>query len=113
MLLNLACWWWSGSFAGGTNLQLPSWTVLKETLRSYNWPQFTQLGLPRMGLTGPVGSLSFYLPQLTMLDLSHNQLTGVVPPDLSTYSGLRYVNLANNTLYGEWAMLPQLLLPAT
>jgi hypothetical protein len=86
--------------------------VLKETLRSYNWPEFTQLGLPRMGLTGPVGPLSFYLPHLTMLDLSHNLLTGVVPPDLSTYSGLRYVNLANNSLYGEWTLLLPLLLPA-
>jgi hypothetical protein len=85
--------------------------VLKETLRSYNWPQFTQLGLPRMGLTGPVGPLSFYLPHLTMLDLSHNLLTGVVPPDLSTYSELRYVNLANNSLYGEWTLLLPLLLP--
>lgn len=87
---------------GGTNLQLPSWTALKETLRSYNWTQFTQLGLPRMGFMGPVGPLTYYFPQLTMLDLSTNQLTGVIPPDLSTYSGLRYINLANNTLYGEY-----------
>lgn len=82
-------------------MQLPSWTDMKEVLGSYNWPQFTQLGLRSMGLTGPIGPLTFYLPQLTMLDLSDNQLTGVIPPDLSTYSGLRYVSLANNTLYGE------------
>ena len=86
--------------AGGTNLQLPSWTEFKEALRVANWTQLTQLGLPRMGLTGPIGPLTHYLPQLTMLDLSSNQLTGVIPPDLSSYSGLRYLNLANNTLYG-------------
>jgi hypothetical protein len=86
--------------AGGTNLQLPPWAVLKETLASYNWTQFTQLGLPRMGLMGPVGPLQSF-PQLTMLDLSHNQLTGAVPADLQAFTGLRYLNLANNSLYGK------------
>ncbi len=54
-----------------------------------------------MGLNGPIGPLSYYLPQLTMLDLSSNQMTGVLAPDLSTYTGFRYLNLANNSLYGE------------
>jgi hypothetical protein len=62
--------------------------------------QLTMLGLPRMGLSGPIGPLTYYMPQLTMLDLSSNQLTGIIPPDLSSYSGLRQLNLANNTLYG-------------
>jgi hypothetical protein len=39
-----------------------------------------------------------------MLELSNNQLTGVIPPDLSTLTGLRYINLANNTLYGKCNM---------
>lgn len=87
--------------AGGTGLQLPTWTVFKETLRSHNWTQFTQLGLPNMALSGPIGPLTYYFPQLTMLDVSDNQLTGIIPPDLSTLTGLRYINLANNTLYGK------------
>lgn len=82
-------------------LLLPPWAVLKETLASYNWPQFTQLGLPRMGLMGPIGPLQYFFPQLTMLDLSYNQLTGAIPADLQAFSGLRYLNLANNSLFGE------------
>lgn len=86
--------------AGGTNLQLPSWTAFKEVIRSNNWAQLTMLGLPRMGLYGPIGPLTYYMPQLTMLDLSSNQLTGIIPADMSSYSGFRQLNLANNTLYG-------------
>lgn len=87
--------------AGGTNLQLPGWTAFKETLRTYNWTQLRQIGLPRRKLTGPIGPLKYYFPQLTMLDLSSNQLTGSIPPDLSSYAGFRYLNLADNTLYGK------------
>lgn len=89
------------SCAGGTNLQLPGWTAFKQTLRTYNWTQLTQIGLPRSRLTGPIGPLKYYLPQLTMLDLSGNQLTGSIPPDLSSYAGFRYLNLADNMLYGK------------
>jgi hypothetical protein len=55
-----------------------------------------------MNLTGPIGPLAYYLPQLTMLDLSNNQLSGVLPPDLSAvYSGLLHLNLSSNAMYGE------------
>jgi Leucine-rich repeat (LRR) protein len=54
-----------------------------------------------MGLTGPIGPLSYFFPQLTMLDLEGNSLTGIIPPDLSNATGLLYVSLANNSLYGE------------
>jgi hypothetical protein len=96
---------WLHVLAGGTGLQLPTWTVLKETIRSHNWTQFTQLGLPNMALSGPIGPLAYYFPRLTMLDLSYNQLTGVIPPDLSTLTGLLYINLANNNLYGKYPVL--------
>jgi hypothetical protein len=92
--------------AGGTRLPIPSWAEFKEALRIANWKQLKALGLPNMGLSGPIGPLSYYLPQLTMLDLSGNQLTGVIPPDLSSFKGLMYLNLANNTVYGA-CLLPR------
>jgi hypothetical protein len=88
--------------AGGTQLQLPSWTTFKETLRRNNWSSLTRLSLPAMNLTGPMGALAYYLPHLTMLDLSNNLLSGVLAPDLSAaYSGLLHLNLSGNALYGE------------
>lgn len=96
---------------GGTSLQLPPWTAFKELLRGHNFTQLRQLGLPRASLSGPIGALSYFLPQLTMLDLSGNQLTGIIPPDLSGYAGLRHLNLADNMLYGECS--DAILVPAS
>lgn len=88
--------------AGGTQLQLPSWTTFKEALRRLNWTSLQRLSLPSMNLTGPIGPLAYHMPQLALLDLSSNQLSGVLPPDLSgAYSGLLHVNLSSNALYGE------------
>jgi hypothetical protein len=55
-----------------------------------------------MNLTGPIGPLAYYLPQLSMLDLSNNLLSGIFAPDLAAaYSGLVHLNLSSNALYGE------------
>ncbi|WIA22988.1 hypothetical protein OEZ86_009906 [Tetradesmus obliquus] len=90
----------TGLGLGGTQLQLPSWTNVKEALRRHNWTSVQRLSLPSMNLTGPIGPLVYYLPQLAMLDLSSNQLSGVLPPDLSAaYSSLLHVNLSSNALY--------------
>eukprot|EP00882_Tetradesmus_deserticola_P033427 GHRQ01038190.1.p1 GENE.GHRQ01038190.1~~GHRQ01038190.1.p1 ORF type:complete len:155 (+),score=14.66 GHRQ01038190.1:470-934(+) len=94
---------------GGTQLQLPSWTVIKETLRSNNWTSFQRLSLPSSSLTGPIGPLAYYMPQLTTLDLSNNKLAGVLPPDLSAaYSNLLYVNLSSNNLHGKRPKCPRM-----
>lgn len=54
-----------------------------------------------MNLTGLIGPLAYLLPQLTMLDLSNNQLSGLLPPGLwEAYSNLLHVNLSSNALYG-------------
>lgn len=89
---------------GGTQLQLPSWTGIKEGLKSNNWP-ITTISFPKANLTGPVGSLAYYFPKLQMIDLSSNQLSGVVPPDLTSYNGLMHVNLSSNGLYGEYTSM--------
>jgi Leucine-rich repeat (LRR) protein len=87
--------------AGGTQLQLPPWTAFKDSLRRLNWASLQRLSLPSMNLSGPIGPLAYYLPQLTMLDLSNNQLSGVVPPDMAgAYSSLLHVNFSSNALYG-------------
>src|SRR5690348_16252742 len=89
---------------GGTEVQLPSWTTVKQALKSTNWP-LSMLSLPGLNLTGVIGPLWYYLPQLRMMDLSNNSLSGVLPPDMLGYTNLVYLNLANNTIYGESACL--------
>jgi Leucine-rich repeat (LRR) protein len=77
--------------------------MFKDTLQRINWTSLQRLSLPSMNLTGPIGPLAYYLPQLTMLDLSNNQLSGVLPPDLSgAYSSLLHVDLSGNALYGAF-----------
>jgi hypothetical protein len=83
---------------GGTNVTLPSWPSLKTTLRTRNWP-LAQLFAPRCGFQGPIGPLAYYFPSLTALDLSSNQLTGVVPSDLGA-GKMFYLGLGGNRLRG-------------
>lgn len=83
-------------------LQLLSWTVLKDVLAANGWAvQLKALSCPGCGFSGPLGALAPYFPSLAVLDLSVNQLSGVIPPDLASYSGLKYISLARNRLYGE------------
>jgi Leucine-rich repeat (LRR) protein len=41
-----------------------------------------------------------FLPRLAALDLSKNQLSGIIPLDLASLS-LRYLDLSSNSLRGE------------
>jgi hypothetical protein len=77
-------------------------TVLKDVLAANGWAvQLKALSCPGCGFSGPLGVLAPYFPSLAVLDLSVNQLSGVIPPDLASYSGLKYISLARNRLYGE------------
>ena len=50
------------------------------------------------------------LPNLVVLSLASNQLTGTLPAELSSLSSLRFLDLSNNSLHGTipqsaWAPL--------
>lgn len=82
-------------------LQLPGWTGLKDVLAANGWAvQLKAFSCPACGLSGPLGPLVPYFPSLAMLELSFNQLSGVIPPDLGGYRGLRYLSLSHNKMYG-------------
>ena len=90
---------------GGTNITLPSWTSIKAAVKANNWT-LSMLSCPDAGLSGPIGPLAFYFPQLVALDLSHNQLTGVVPWDLGQGAAkLQHLLLNNNMLRGAGGWL--------
>ena len=60
----------------------------------------TELNLWNNKLTGEIPDISS-LTSLQRLDLSHNSLSGEIPPDLSTLTGLQYLDLGYNKLSGE------------
>lgn len=82
-------------------MQLRSgWTSIKAAVRARGWP-LVALGVSGLNLSGPLGPLHYYLPQLAMLDASQNRLSGVLPPDLALYGGqLQALSLAGNELRG-------------
>eukprot|EP00775_Hariotina_reticulata_P011530 gene11530-11673_t len=84
---------------GGTQLQLPSWTLLKEALRNTSWP-LKAFSFSRSRLEGPIGPLMYYFPALSMFDLSSNDLTGIIPPDLSAANTLMFANFSRNAIRG-------------
>lgn len=76
----------------------------------FTFASLRSLNLSINNLDGPIpfrGSrasellaLSFY-PQMELLDLSTNSLTGMLPGDIGTMEKIRVLNLANNKLSGE------------
>jgi hypothetical protein len=70
-------------------------------VKANNW-NLSMLSGPKAGLSGPIGPLAFFFPQLTALDLSGNQLTGAVPWDLGQGAAkMQYLDLSGNALRGE------------
>ncbi|KAL4387008.1 hypothetical protein GQ457_09G000270 [Hibiscus cannabinus] len=62
----------------------------------------TRLWLPSRGLTGHLSTSLVNLTLLTHLNLSHNRLTGFLPPGFfSSLNHLQVVDLSYNSLYGE------------
>jgi hypothetical protein len=83
--------------AGGTNIYIPSFTALKAKLASIG---VMYLRLKGLKLQGPIGPLSSKFPALVGIDLSDNQLSGVLPPDLASLTKLAYIDLSNNSIHG-------------
>jgi hypothetical protein len=88
---------------GGTQLQFPYWTLLKESLRNNSWP-LKGFSFPQSGLEGPIGPMMYYFPALSMFDLSRNALTGIIPPDLSVVNSLMFANFSRNAIRGKWSV---------
>ncbi|KAJ3671923.1 hypothetical protein LUZ60_008002 [Juncus effusus] len=64
-------------------------------------PQLTLVWLQSNGFTGPIPDLS-NLTSLQSFNVRDNELTGVVPPSLTSVSSLQNVSLANNKLQGPF-----------
>ena len=61
----------------------------------------TKIYLSNKGLVGKLDALDFFsLPSIRTLDLSDNQLSGVIPPSICLLSKLTYLNLSYNVLSG-------------
>ena len=53
------------------------------------------------GLSGSIPSVLGNLSNLTLLDLSLNELTGPIPPELGSLAPLEWLDLSNNYLTGR------------
>ncbi|XP_078169102.1 uncharacterized protein LOC144563492 [Carex rostrata] len=59
----------------------------------------TKIYLSNKGLVGKLDALDFFsLPSIRTLDLSDNQLSGVIPPSICLFPKLTYLNLSHNVL---------------
>ncbi|XP_061371842.1 receptor protein kinase TMK1-like [Gastrolobium bilobum] len=70
-----------------------------------NMTSLKQIWAHGNSFTGPIPDLSNH-DQLFDVSLRDNQLTGVVPPSLTSLSGLKVVNLTNNYLQGSPPKFP-------
>jgi hypothetical protein len=81
---------------------MPSWSSLRQALYNQNMGYLNTLAFPGCNFTGPIGNLSYYFPHLVALDLSSNQFSGEIPPDVGAGGyKLLALNLSNNALEGE------------
>jgi hypothetical protein len=64
-----------------------------------NMDQVIGIELPSMGLKGTIPEVLGFLPHLDVLDLSDNELEGIVPSDLA-FAPLNRLNLTGNRLTG-------------
>ncbi|RWW70868.1 hypothetical protein BHE74_00021431 [Ensete ventricosum] len=79
-----------------------NWTGVTCNLTDRGRPVVTEISLPNMTLEGPLDALNFSsLRSLVSLDLSYNQLDGIVPPTISALSNLVYLDLTGNRFTGK------------
>ncbi|KAL5702763.1 hypothetical protein ACHQM5_027936 [Ranunculus cassubicifolius] len=64
-------------------------------------PELSQVWLHKNLFTGPIPDMS-NCTKLDDLELRDNQLTGVIPPSLTSHPGLHRITLANNKLQGPF-----------
>ncbi|XP_068661681.1 tyrosine-sulfated glycopeptide receptor 1-like [Aristolochia californica] len=69
--------------------------------------QVTRLWLPERSLKGPISLYIGKLNQLSQLNLSHNSLSGILPPQLFSQTAyLEVLDLSFNKLSGEFPPIP-------
>ncbi|XP_059067763.1 putative receptor like protein 25 [Cryptomeria japonica] len=78
-----------------------------EDLKGFRSPKVSQLGgttlyedIPPIRIKGTEYSLEYVLAANTILDLSNNNLTGEIPPNIGNLSQLRLLNLSRNKFEG-------------
>lgn len=64
------------------------------------------------GLTGPIPETLTLCPDLEILDLGYNYLSGTIPRDLGASRYLRYAYLMSNNLTGELFEVIRWFLPS-
>ncbi|THU73300.1 hypothetical protein C4D60_Mb04t21360 [Musa balbisiana] len=79
-----------------------NWTGVTCNLTHRGRPVITDISLQSMSLQGPLDALNFStLRSLVSLDLSYNQLDGIIPPTISVLSNLVYLDLIGNRFTGK------------
>ncbi|CAH9147771.1 unnamed protein product [Cuscuta epithymum] len=116
------------------NAHLPMWEIPQGLKNSLNLEQFYAANCKLFGelpdlsnlrslrdldvshnqLTGVIPLSLASLPKLTILDVSYNQLSGVIPPSLASLPKLTIVDVSHNQLSGvippSLASLPKLII---
>ncbi|CDP19131.1 unnamed protein product [Coffea canephora] len=69
----------------------------------FNSTRITDINLSFNNFSGtiPIESLNTQNPGLVAIDLSHNALTGQLPPEFGEFPNLVYLDLSNNNLVGD------------
>ncbi|KAL5755969.1 hypothetical protein ACOSQ2_020715 [Xanthoceras sorbifolium] len=105
---------WKSSLQNQNPPPLPSWGAVSDpvnvTTSPCNWSGIScnnagivlSINLTGTGLRGTLDDFSFLsFPRLSYLNLSMNQLFGVIPPRISSLSELKYLDLSTNHLNGS------------
>ncbi|KAF3647211.1 putative leucine-rich repeat receptor-like protein kinase-like [Capsicum annuum] len=97
---------WKATFHNQNNSLLDSWTLITDACRDWYGiicfnGRINRLNIANVGVTGTLYDFPFSsLPFLEYVDLSMNQLSGTIPPELGKMKSLEILTLGSNNLSG-------------
>ncbi|PHT50679.1 hypothetical protein CQW23_10426 [Capsicum baccatum] len=97
---------WKATFHNQNNSLLASWTLITDACRDWYGiicfnGRINRLNIANVGVTGTLYDFPFSsLPFLEYVDLSMNQLSGTIPPELGKIKSLEVLTLGSNNLSG-------------